>query len=200
MKAIIYLLIILTFQTITVAQDTEDSGSDTNTYKTEEIFVSSDFDVLEIKQLFLDSLNAVRKRNKFPELKYNYELEGLVKLRTKTIIDHVDHIEDKLYYSNYIKFNQYKNIRDYKYYFNNNLFLDPAPMIIHEGNLSVPSYYKVKEVILHTIQSMKDNKKSWKEFYDLKYTHVAFDFRKGVRRTVVSVIFSKRRFNHVPNK
>lgn len=200
MKTTMYILILLAFQSIVLAQDIENSDTDTMTYKTEEIYVSSDFDALEIKELFLDSLNAVRKRNKFSELKYNYELEGLVKLRTKTIIDHVDHIDDKLYHSFYNKFIHYKNIRDYKYYFNNHLFLDSAPMIIHEGNLSVPSYYKVKEVILHTIQSMKDNKKSWKEFYDQKYTHVAFDFRKGVRRTVVSVIFSKRRFSTIPKK
>lgn len=193
MKNLIYIPIFLALRFIGIAQDTNGIESDTKVYGTQTLFTDGEFDKFQIKEEFLDSLNAVRKRNKFPILKYNYELEGLVKLRTKTIIEHIDQIEDGLYNSNYTKFIHYKSIRDYKYYFNNTSFLDSTPMIIHEGNLSIPSYYKAKDIILYSIKSMQDNKKAWNEFYDRKYTHVTFDFRKGARRIVVSVIFSKRK-------
>ena len=193
MKKLGIILIGLLIQSFCLAQDTIEIDSVDEMGITEISIPATELDKKELKLAFLDSLNAIRKQHKFPVLQYNFELDRLVKIRTKTVIDHIDQIENDLFDSHYTKFISYKSVRDYKYFFNTSFFSDSVPLIIQEGNVVVPSYYKPDDVVSYAIHSMKENKSAWKEFYNKKYTHVTFDFRKGVRRIIISVIFSKKK-------
>lgn len=179
------LILLVIFSVVSISAETQFKDS---------VFISN-----SDKLRFLDSLNKYRIQAGVKPLQYSFQEDSLAKLRSRTILNHLDSISEANYMSDWIEHLHYNFDFDMLDYDRKNVHKDTVLCWTAECSARLSKFQKADDLINRLFQGWKNSKAHWEVMLDGRYEHIALnwivDNQRHVRLqkgTIASlVLFSK---------
>ena len=139
-------------------------------------FKTGDIITTEDKLRFLDSLNKYRIEAGVAPLKYSFQEDGMAKLRTKTLFEHINSISEEEYKSDIMEHNHFNFFEDVLKYEDQYIPIDTVVNWSAECSARLNRLSYPNDLIDELFHGWKNSKEHWKIMLDPRFKYIVLDW------------------------